>query len=343
LPAPTGDKDSPELSNKALADRAYNNDQLEHDAVRLQQLSQHFCSCQSELSKTGVTRQLIWQEYLGIHPDGYSYSRYCYHLKQYLKKSDVSMHLEYQPADMIMVDFAGKKQHYIDMQTGECIECQVFVSILPYSGLIFCKAVHSQQTADFTACINSMLKYYAGVPATILCDNLKTAVIRPSRYEPVFTDICYQLSEHYATTFSATRPYSPRDKAMVERAVSIVYTHVYAPLRHEEFTSLMSLNEAMTRQLYLLNNKPYKNKAYSRWYFYDKHEQSLLKPLPSEPFSPKKVVVLTVQRNYHVQLSEDHLSAGVGVRLLDAAAWCFSPAALNYNASTKIANLYYPL
>jgi hypothetical protein len=36
-------------------------------------------------------------------------------------------------------------------------------------------------------------------------------------------------------------------------------------------------------------------------------------------------------------------SAGVGVRLLDAAAWCFSPAALNYNASTKIANLYYPL
>ena len=141
------------------------------------------------------------------------------------------MHLEYQPADMIMVDFAGKKQRYVDVYSGEVIECQVFVSILPYSGLIFCKAVHSQQTADFTECINSMLKYYAGVPATILCDNLKTAVIRPSRYEPVFTDICYQLSEHYTTTFSATRPYSPRDKAMVERAVSIVYTHVYAPLR----------------------------------------------------------------------------------------------------------------
>ena len=33
----------------------------------------------------------------------------------------------------------------------------------------------------------------------------------------------------------------------------------------------------------------------------------LLKPLPAEPFCPKKVVLLTVQRNYHVQLSEDHL------------------------------------
>ena len=50
LPAATSDEDSPELSNRDLADRAYNNDQLEHDAVRLQQLSQHFFSCESGLS-----------------------------------------------------------------------------------------------------------------------------------------------------------------------------------------------------------------------------------------------------------------------------------------------------
>lgn len=295
------------LSNKEIADKIYKNDQLSHDALRLEQLSKYFSISESELSKTGVTRQLLWQEYVNQHPDGYSYSRYCYHLKQHLKKSVVSMHLEYQPADIMMIDFAGKKLHYTDTHTGEQIACQVFVSILPYSGLIFCKAVHSQQTADFATCINSMLKYYAGVSTTILCDNLRTAVIRPSRYEPVFTDICCQLSEHYATTFSATRPYSPKDKAMVERAVSIIYAHVFAPLRNEEFSSMEGLNEAMTKQLYLLNNKPYKNTVYSRWYFYDTQEKDLLKPLPSEPFSPKKVVVLTVQRNYHVQLTEDRL------------------------------------
>ncbi len=298
---------SEDLSNRELADKAYQNDLLEHDAARRRQLGQHFSSSGSELSKTGVTRQLLWQEYLIQHPDGYSYSRYCYHLHQYLKNADVAMHLEYQPADMIMIDFAGKKQYYVDVYTGERIECQVFVAILPYSGLIFCKAVHSQQTADFTLCINAMLKYYAGVPVTILCDNLRTAVSRPSRYEPVFTDICQQLSEHYATTFSATRPYSPRDKAMVEGSVKIVYAHIYAPLRHQDFTSLQGLNEAMHQQLYLLNSKPYKNTPYSRWYFYDTQERPLLRPLPAEPFSPKKVVVLTVQRNYHIQLTEDHL------------------------------------
>ena len=72
---PPGDTDSQELSNQDLADKAYNNDQLEHDALRIEQLSQHFKSCQAELLKTGVTRQLLWQEYQGRHPDGYSYSR----------------------------------------------------------------------------------------------------------------------------------------------------------------------------------------------------------------------------------------------------------------------------
>src|SRR5579859_63083 len=289
-----------------LAEQAYDNDLMELEAERLRQITVHLANAGKELSKTGVTRQLLWQEYLEQHPDGYSYSRYCHHLQQYLKNRDLSMHLEYEPADTIMIDFAGKKQHYRDPTTGEQTPCEVFVAILPFSGLIFCLAVASQRTADFITCINAMLRYYAGVAATILCDNLKTAVIRASRYEPVFTDICYQLSEHYGTTFSATRPYSPRDKAMVERAVNIIYTHVYAPLRHREFDSLESLNAAMREQLTLLNHKPYKNTAYSRWYFYEQQEHPLLKSLPAEPFAPKKTVILTVQRNYHVQLSEDH-------------------------------------
>ena len=108
---------------------------------------------------TGVTRQLLCREYITLHPDGYSYNRYCHHLYQYLKNADPSMHMEYIAADMMMIDFAGKKQHYVDTQTGECIECQVFVAILPYSGLIFCHGVHSQKSEDFTTCINAMLKF----------------------------------------------------------------------------------------------------------------------------------------------------------------------------------------
>lgn len=291
--------------DEALAGQVYNNDSLAHDEQRTTELHTHFKEHSEELSRTGVTRQLLWQEYLQQHPDGYSYSRYCYHLQQYHKSRDLSMHLEYSPGDMIMVDFAGKKQHYTDPDSGELIACEVFIAVLPYSGLTFCKAVPSQQTADFAACINDMLLFYGGAPATILCDNLKTVVTRPSRYEPVFTELCELLSTHYNTTFSATRPYSPKDKAMVEKAVNIVYNHIYGPLRNQVFTSLADLNKAISFQLQLLNDKPYKKTPYSRRYYFTTQEASLLRELPSAPFMLRHTVQLTVQRNYHVQLSED--------------------------------------
>lgn len=293
-------------SDTQLADNAYDNDLLALEAERLREVTHYFSITGAELSKTGVTRQLLWKEYIAQHPNGYSYSRYCHHLSIYHKNRDLSMHLEFQAADMMMIDFAGKKQHYVDVSTGEQFSCEVFIAVLPYSGLIFCQAVPSQQTADFILCINNMLKFYRGVPSTILCDNLKTAVKRADRYEPQFTDICLQLSEHYNTTFSATRPYSPRDKAMVERAVNIIYTNVYAPLRNQTFTSLDALNAAMQQQLSRLNDKPYKHTPYSRRWFFEQQELPVLKPLPPELFTSKKVVILTVQRNYHIQLSEDH-------------------------------------
>lgn len=292
-------------NNKQIAEAAYCGDAFKRDTLRQEQLQKHLLIAKKDLSKTGVTRQLLWQEYITEYPAGYSYSQYCYHLQQYLRHADRVMHMEYNPGDMIMIDFAGDKQHYTDTSTGEVIACEVFVGILPFSGLIFCYAVPTQQSADFSACINAMLRFYGGVPTTLLCDNLKTAVVRTDRYEPKFTDLCYQLSEHYQTSFSATRPYSPRDKAMVESAVKIVYAHVYAPLRKQTFTGIKELNTAMQNQLHLLNNKPYKNTPYSRWHYFEQQEQQTLKPLPTEPFSAKKVVTLTVQRNYHVQLSED--------------------------------------
>lgn len=294
------------IDDQQLAEAAYNNDSLVHDTVRLQQLILHFQYAHKELNKTGVTRQILWHEYLAEYPDGYGYSQYCYHFQQYIRNRDLSMHLEYKAGDIQMIDYAGKHLYYVDTTTGERIECEVFVSILPFSGLIFCTAVHTQRTSDLVYCINAMMKFYGGSASCVLCDNFKTAVIRSDRYEPVFTEVCLQLSEHYTTTFSATRPYSPKDKAMVERAVNIVYTHIYAPLRDRTFTSLHGLNKAIAEQLSSLNDKPYKRTPHSRRYFFEQQERSLLKSLPSTVFALKKVVLLTVQRNYHIQLSEGH-------------------------------------
>ena len=146
------------LSDKELADKAYHTAQLAAGALRQKQLHQHFITAVPELSRTGVTRQLLWQEYLEQHSDGYGYSQYCFRMNDYLKRTDVVMHREYTLADVMMIDFAEKKMFYVDAETGERIEVEVFVAILPFCGLIFCTAVHSQQTPDFTTCINALTR-----------------------------------------------------------------------------------------------------------------------------------------------------------------------------------------
>lgn len=36
----------------------------------------------SGLERTGMTRQLLWEEYINQHPDGYRYSQFCHHLHE---------------------------------------------------------------------------------------------------------------------------------------------------------------------------------------------------------------------------------------------------------------------
>ncbi|MBL0098169.1 MAG: hypothetical protein IPP46_17985 [Bacteroidetes bacterium] len=47
------------------------------------------------------------------------------------------MHLEHIPGQEMMIDYAGDKMCFIDMETGEIITCDVFIATLPFSGLTF--------------------------------------------------------------------------------------------------------------------------------------------------------------------------------------------------------------
>lgn len=293
------------VTDQQLENIVYNNDTNPVSNKREKELLEHFEYAKKELHKTGVNRQILWIEYLNLYPDGYKYSQYCKLLRNYLKNKDYAFHWQYNPAEFIQVDFAGKKLSYTNKQTAEVINCQVFVAVLPYSGFCFCYAVHSQKTDDFVICINAMVKYIGGLTKTILCDNLRTAVTKSDRYEPVFTDICYQLSDHYHTTFSATRPVHPTDKGMVERMVEIVYTNIYAPMRKKVAGSLEELNRFILEYLDMLNDKNYKGSGESRRDIFMREEQPLLKSLPGIPYLLKRYKKVTVQRNYFIQLPDN--------------------------------------
>ncbi len=258
-----------------------------------------------ELSRVGVTLHLLWEEYKLESADGFCYSRFCKKVKSYKARQDVTLRLEHKAADVLSVDYAGKKTSWVDKKTGEIIYSEVLVCTMPYSGYMFAVAVASQRQEDFIQGINQALLFIGGVPKVLLSDNLKSFVTRADRYEPKFSELCIQLSSHYGIELNATRAGRPKDKAHVERHVNILYNQVYGPLRNDIFHSIEQINLAFIDRLETINKKPYQGKSFSRHDLFVRDEKPHLKKLPSELFEIKKSTRGKVQRNYHVILGED--------------------------------------
>ncbi|GLR16157.1 IS21 family transposase [Portibacter lacus] len=258
-----------------------------------------------ELTRPGVSRQLIWEEYRKDNPQGYCYSQFCAKLKRHLRSKDLTIALTHEPGDTLQVDFAGKKLSWVDSKTGEVNECEVLVTVCPFSHFCFVIALPSQKVADFVYGINQALRFLGKLPKKILSDNLKSYVTTSDRYEPKFNDLCVQLADHYNLELQATRPRKPKDKASVENAVRIAYQRIYAPLRNEVFHSIEELNRAIIDQLAIHNQIPFQKKEGCRKELFEQYEKPLMAELPNELFELKKSTKAKVQKNYHVFLGEE--------------------------------------
>jgi transposase len=277
------------------------------EGERLNVLKGFFPHFDKELSRTGVTRQLLWEEYLQCHPDGYGYSQFCEHYSRYRQAlpREAVMYLEHVFGERLQIDFAGKPLFYIDFSSGELIECPVLVCVLPASGYTYVEALASSRSDDLFGGLNRCLEYLGGVPRNVLSDNMRQCVVKNMRYEYTFTELAQQWSAHYCTNLEATRIYRPRDKASVEKHVHISYLRIYARLRDEEFSSLSSLNHRVRELLDAHNDCSRSRGVESRRKVFLCNERPLLRPLPPEPYIPKHKTQAKVGKNYHVELGED--------------------------------------
>jgi transposase len=70
-------------------------------------------------SKSYITQQILWQEYIELHPTGYSYPRFSVLYRQWARRHKVYMRQRHIGGEKLFVDYSGKKPHIRDMQTGE--------------------------------------------------------------------------------------------------------------------------------------------------------------------------------------------------------------------------------
>lgn len=260
---------------------------------------------EKELKRVGVTRQILWKAYQTKHPQGVMYSRFCEHYNRWNKKSEGYMPTVHKSGEKLFIDYAGKKLHIIDKETGEIKPVEVFVATLGASQYTYVEASYSQQIPDFINSVQNCLHYFGGVPACIIPDNLKSAVTKSNRYEPHVNEQFASFASHYDTSVMPTRALKPKDKSLVEGAVNISYTRIHAVLRDREFYSIIELNLAIKELLESYNKIPFQKKQHSRKILFLEMEKEALKPLPTERYELKDYKTATVQKNCHVYYSAD--------------------------------------
>ena len=296
-----------DLEKKADADLEdlFSQSTLESANPKLEKLQSYFPKMERDLKKVGVTVQHLWEEYYKENPDGLKSSQFRYHFRNWSNRVNPVMHMNHKAGDKMYVDYAGKTLSVIDQDTGEIREVQFFVAILGASQYTYAEASLSQQKEDFVASVENAVRFFGGTPGAIVPDNLKSAVIKSSRFEPTINETLADFAEHYQTTILPARAYKPRDKSLVEGAVRILYRRIYVHLREQKFFSLDQLNEQIWNLLEIHNKKKLTARPYSRLELFTEDEKKELNPLPQERFEIKYQSFATVMQNGHVSLSSD--------------------------------------
>jgi len=292
------------LSDKQL-DQLFCPEPILDPSTKMSDLYQFYADNDRQLKRRGMTLGKLFRDYEKQHPDGFRITQFYKRYRSWKQRITPSMHMEHKAGDKIFVDFAGVTLDYVEQETGEIKSSQVFLAVLGASQLTYIEAVESQKTEDFIGCCENSLHYYGGCPSAFVPDNLKSAVIKTNKYEPLLNENFQALAEHYSMSVVPARAYRPKDKAIVENAVKIAYRNIYVELPKELPSSLTELNKWLWALLEIHNNGPYKGSKYSRRELFNDLEKDALQPLPAIRYEMRRSVVVTVMKNGHVCLNVD--------------------------------------
>ena len=301
-----------------------------------------------ELQRNGVTKKLLWTEYLenckqsGKKP--LMYSQFCYHFQQYEEQRRATMHINRKPGEQVEVDWAGDPAELIDPETGEIVKAWVFVGIMSYSQYAYAEAfLNEKQDAWISAHVH-MYQYFGGVPKILVSDNCRTAVIRTGDwYSQELNTIYHEMAEHYGTAIIPARVRRPKDKPSGEGGVGNISTQIIAAMRNEQFFSLAALNKAIREKLEKYNTNHFTKKDGSRRSVFMEEELPLLRALPAVPFEVAVWKESTVQYNYHVAFDNMYYSVPhdfIGKKVHLRATSTTIEIYFNHNRITTHARLY---
>ena len=132
------------------------------------------------------------------------------------------------------------------------------------SNYLYAEAFPSQELLYWVTAHVHCFEALGGCPAIVVCDNLRSGVTRPHRYEPDVNATFAEMAAHYGVAVIPARAYKPRDKAKAESGVLLAERWIIARLRDRKFYSLAEANAAIAACVAEINARPFQKLDGSR-------------------------------------------------------------------------------
>ncbi|MBS5544074.1 MAG: IS21 family transposase [Ruminococcus sp.] len=263
-------------------------------------------------TRKNMTLMFLWNRYKKKCEEEdarfYQYSQYCELYNRWCEENYETAHFNAVIAQKMEVDFAGQTFSMTDPLTGEILTIVVFVAILPYSQYIYAEGMLSTKEPQWIDVNNHALDYFGGVPALVVCDNCKQAVIVNQDWlEPELNKDYADWADHYGTVILPAKVRKPKFKSSVENAVGILEKGFFHKLEERQYFSLEQFNKDLWKEPDALNKEPFKKKEHNRYYYWEEEKLELM-PLPSMHYEYMERKTAKVSSDFHVRFDNAYYS-----------------------------------
>jgi transposase len=181
-----------------------------------------------------------------------------------------------------------------------------FIIVLAYSRLMYVEFTVSQTMEHFLSCHEHAFKAFGGVPAKIMVDNLKSAVLqRLAGVAPVFNARYADFARHYGFTIAPCNVARANEKGRVESGVGYIKKNF---LRGLELTEFGAIQAAAKLWLDSIANVRIHRETHQRPADLFAQEHQRLQPLPQNRYDVARTTTARASSQFRITLDANRYS-----------------------------------
>ena len=207
---------------------------------------------------------------------------------------------ETEPGEVAEVDF-GRLGYIFDKALNKLRLLHALVVTLVFSRYQYVHVTHKQDLPALILGIEDAWEFFGGVSSRLIIDNMKAAVVKSDRYEPIFNKTFLEYSQYPGFIIDPAVARHPKGKATVERQIPYVRENFF---KGEEFIDRdhvqreavkWCMNEAGMRIHGTTRKRPR--------IVFEEQEQGLLLPLREERFDVPKWGSGKAHPDHHIRFN----------------------------------------